>query len=302
MTNILLLALKFAILAAALIAVTLATYAFGVQTPLERPMKGRRGLKRARAMQRNPLFRLVEPLIRFVGSFVQPYKRKTRWEELQLKIAQAGDFLGFSPSEFVAFQIILAIICAGFALLLMPILDTGLRAVLIAAIFGAWLAGAQLREAGKARLKAVDRALPGAIDLASLCMSAGLDFMGAVRQLTQRSRTSDEPVYEEFEVMLHQLELGLTRRHALEDFARRCPTDAVKDFVGSVIQSEEKGNPLAEVLHIQAGMLRMRRSVTAEEAAARAGVLMMGPLMMIFVAILILVLGPFAISNMQSGF
>ncbi|MEZ4339553.1 MAG: hypothetical protein R3B82_23265, partial [Sandaracinaceae bacterium] len=64
----------------------------------------------------------------------------------------------------------------------------------------------------------------------------------------------------------------------------------------------EKGNPLAEVLRIQATMLRMRRSVMAEEAAARAAVLMMGPLMLIFCAIILVLLGPFIVQSMESGF
>jgi tight adherence protein C len=67
-----------------------------------------------------------------------------------------------------------------------------------------------------------------------------------------------------------------------------------------VVQAEEKGNPLAEVLQIQATMLRMRRSVAAEESAARAGVLMMGPLMLIFATIMLIILGPFAV-NIASG-
>ncbi|HHH28490.1 MAG TPA: type II secretion system F family protein, partial [Polyangiaceae bacterium] len=111
-----------------------------------------------------------------------------------------------------------------------------------------------------------------------------------------------DSLVEEFRFMLRELELGRTRRQALENFADRCPTEAVRDFVGTVIQSEEKGNPLAEVLRIQATMLRMRRSVMAEEAAARAAVLMMGPLMLIFSAIILVLLGPFIVQSMESGF
>jgi len=64
-----------------------------------------------------------------------------------------------------------------------------------------------------------------------------------------------------------------------------------------VVQSEEKGNPLSEVLNIQATMLRMRRSVAAEESAARAGIYMMGPLMLIFACIMLIILGPFIVNS-----
>jgi tight adherence protein C len=55
------------------------------------------------------------------------------------------------------------------------------------------------------------------------------------------------------------------------------------------------------VLRIQAEVSRQRRSVRAEEAAAKAAVSMIGPLLLVFVAILILVVGPIAIKLKQSG-
>ena len=62
-----------------------------------------------------------------------------------------------------------------------------------------------------------------------------------------------------------------------------------------------EGTPLAEVLRIQANMLRMRRSIMAEENAARAAVMMMLPLMLIFCAIIIILLGPFVVQSMNKG-
>ena len=69
----------------------------------------------------------------------------------------------------------------------------------------------------------------------------------------------------------------------------------------AVVQAEAKGTPLAEVLSIQARMLRMRRSVRAEESAAKAGLMMMGPLMMMFMCIILLLLGPFVVQWMGTG-
>jgi tight adherence protein C len=152
------------------------------------------------------------------------------------------------------------------------------------------------------RFKAINRGLPTAIDLASLCMGAGLDFPGAIRQVVDKAASKDDPLTEELGRILQELELGRTRRQALESFADRVPTDAVKDFVGTVVQAEEKGNPLAEVLRIQARMARLRRSIMAEEAAAKAAIRMMGPLVLLFGAIILILLGPFIIQGMRSGF
>lgn len=88
------------------------------------------------------------------------------------------------------------------------------------------------------------------------------------------------------------LQLGHTRRSALEELAERVPSAAVREFVHTVIHAEEKGHPLAEALTIQAQVSRMRRSVRAEEAAAKAGVAMLVPLALIVVALLLLVGSP----------
>jgi len=45
----------------------------------------------------------------------------------------------------------------------------------------------------------------------------------------------------------------------------------------------------------------MRRSVMAEEGAAKAGMMMMGPLMMMFLCVLAILIGPFVVKWMTSG-
>ena len=73
---------------------------------------------------------------------------------------------------------------------------------------------------------------------------------------------------------------------------------AVRDFVHAVIQAEQKGNPLARVLQVQGRMLNMRRSVAAEEAAARAGVLLIIPMICLMGSVLLLLMGPFMVQGL----
>jgi tight adherence protein C len=86
----------------------------------------------------------------------------------------------------------------------------------------------------------------------------------------------------------------------LLELAKRAPTDSVVEFTNALIQADERGNPVAEVLAIQASVYRNKRSVRAEESAAKAGVAMVGPLMLVFLALMGLLLGP-AMLNMGSG-
>ena len=133
----------------------------------------------------------------------------------------------------------------------------------------------------------------------SLAMSAGLDFPGSVRRVAD-AQVSGSAIRDEMHRMLRDLELGHTRSRALRSFASRIPTDEVTDFVAAVIQAEAKGNPLREVLHIQAGMLRMRRSVRAEEIAARSSLLLVAPLGLLLVSLLLIIAGPLMITIMRS--
>jgi tight adherence protein C len=96
------------------------------------------------------------------------------------------------------------------------------------------------------------------------------------------------------------LRLGRTRKQTLQDFAFRAPVASVREFVAAVVQAEERGNPLAQVLQIQAEMLRRGRTANAEEAAAKAGVSMTGPLFLLFVAIMIIIMAPM-ILKMKTG-
>ena len=104
-------------------------------------------------------------------------------------------------------------------------------------------------------------------------------------------------VLEELCAVQQDLSLGRTRVEALRDLARRLPCEAVHGFVTSVIQAEEKGTPLAAALRVQAEVLRARRGVLAEEAAAQAGVLMVLPLLLLLACVLLLLFGPFVVGG-----
>jgi tight adherence protein C len=100
--------------------------------------------------------------------------------------------------------------------------------------------------------------------------------------------------------VLRDLRLGHTRRHALEAFAERTELEEVSDFVTAVVQAEERGNPLAKVLRIQAEVLRQRRTVKGEEAAAKASVMLIVPLVMLIMSVLVVILAPLLLRSMSA--
>ncbi len=283
-------------------AFALVTWAVARNPAAVPPKLGHRGLKRKRALDKGGLFPLVEPLVRFLAGLSAHFPITKLRHRIEEDLVHAGSWLGLTADEFLAMSFLSSVFFFVLGIVAAEVVHLGFGLAVFFAGLGIFLPRTRLSGEVADRFKAVNRQLPGAIDLAALCMGAGLDFPGALHQVVDKSPDKEDPLIEELARILQELDLGRTRRQALEHFADRVPTEAVRDFTGTVIQAEEKGNPLAEVLRIQAGMLRMRRSVMAEEAAARAGVLMMAPLMLIFCAIIIMLLGPFVINGMRSGF
>jgi tight adherence protein C len=289
-------------IALALLVLALATviYQFAKSPAELQPDVGQKGLKRKAILDEQGLFNTIEPLMRWLARRIASLPIDDTRDRINTQLRQAGEYLGLTADEYLALCVISAIGMLVAGVVIDKLSSVGGIVVLMFVGFGSILPHMQVSGEIERRFKQVNRGLPHAIDLVALTMSAGLDFPGALRQVTEKTADKGDALYEELTRILQELELGRTRKQALLSFAERAPTESVRDFVSAVVQAEEKGNPLAEVLQIQATMLRMRRSIAAEESAARAGVLMMGPLMLIFCTIMMIILGPFAV-NIAAG-
>ena len=234
----------------------------------------------------------LEPLVRWLGVRVSGILPEETRKGIDKRLALGGDWLGITADEFVGLSIISFFGGLGMGAIFGALTEMGAVMVMLIGPVGAAVPHLQLQSEGENRMRGINRRLPYAVDLIALAMSAGKDFPGAIRQVVEKSSDPNDPLIEEFSRVLQEFQIGRTRKQALLALAERVPSDSVMEFVNSVVQAEEKGNPLADVLQIQAGMTRMRRSVAAEKSAAKAGVAMVGPLMLLMGAVLILILGP----------
>lgn len=148
-----------------------------------------------------------------------------------------------------------------------------------------------------ARLTAIQRQLPFALDLLTLAMEAGMDFTAALGRIV--TKTGNTPLGVEFALMLHEIQLGKSRSDALRDLANRCDIQDVRTVVASMIQAEELGSSLGTVLRIQAAQQRERRSQRAEEKAMKAPIKMMFPMIFILMALGLILVAPIAISFLE---
>jgi tight adherence protein C len=262
---------------------------------------GLRGLKRQRALETVPLWASLEPLVRWLGARLIGLVSSDWRARANRKIALAGDYLGLMPEEAVGLSVLSALLGLGLGWLLSELSGLGNVVLIGGTLVGASLPYFRISSAAVERMKLVNRRLPHAIDLLALAMGAGLDFPGSVRQVVEKSGRPDDPLVEELTLLLQSLQLGRTRRQALEELAERVPSDAVVEFVAAVVQAELRGNPLASVLAIQAEVSRRKRSVRAEESAAKAGVAMALPLILVFLTILILIVAPIVMKLQSSN-
>lgn len=291
---------RFGAAGAVFLSLALASYAVTSAPTRIASRLGLRGLKRQRALQSNDTWASIEPLVRWLGVRVSGIPTEEQRASLDKQISLAGDFLGLTAEEYLALFILssagggIAGFVAGF------LLDMTVILTVVGVVLGAAAPYMVVSGESQERIKNISRGLPYVIDLMALAMGAGLDFPGAVRQVVDKSSNPEDPIVEEFTLILQTLNLGRTRKDALLAFADRAPAASVSEFVNALVQAEDRGNPVAEVLSIQATSSRTRRSVRAEELASKAGVKMTGPLMLIFLAVLALIIGP-AMINITDG-
>lgn len=139
--------------------------------------------------------------------------------------------------------------------------------------------------------------LPDALDLLTISVEAGLGFDAALAKVVEKM---DGPLIVEFRQALAEVRMGRTRREALRDVATRADSQPVTNFIGAIVQAEQLGVPIAKVLQIQSQQLRVERRQRAEEAAAKAPVKMLFPMVgCIFPTIFIVILGPAIITVMK---
>lgn len=266
-----------------------------------RPVLGARGLNRARALSRSSFFARLEPTLRLIAAWLAPIGLERIRMRARRLLMYAGDYLGLSDDELLALCLLCGLGFGGGTLIACRYSGMSWLLVVGALAIGALLPWFRVVGVAQQRAHLVGRRLPAAVELASMCMSAGLDFPGSLRRIVQSASDASDPLIEEFSRILQELDLGHTRRSAMEGLASRVPTDQVREFVNSVVQAEERGSPLARVLTIQSQTQRLRRSVAAEETASEAALMLLGPMTLIFFCVIALLLGPVVVRFTTGG-
>lgn len=148
-----------------------------------------------------------------------------------------------------------------------------------------------LNERANKRQKSIALQLPNTLDLLTISVEAGLDFMSAMRRVVEKHPLG--PLKEELERFFKQTELGRPRREALREMANRVQLADLNAVISSLIQADRLGVSIGPVLSTQSDMIRIRRAQRCEKAAGEAPVKMLAPLMIcILPSVFIMILAP----------
>jgi tight adherence protein C len=246
---------------------------------------------------------------RVMRPMIQRLSRAGRKQEggmiarVDAKLEKAGYPAGLRGADWLGVKLLAMI---GFAVLffLLGLLLTGSPVVgLLFVAVGAgigymapefWL-GRRIRARGTGMVLQ----LPDALDLLTISVEAGLGFDAALSKVVEKM---EGPLVDEFRQALAEVRMGRPRREALRDLATRADAQPVSNFIGAIVQAEQLGVPIAKVLQIQSNQLRIERRQRAEEAAAKAPVKMLFPMVgCIFPTIFIVILGPAVVTIMGGG-
>ncbi len=249
-----------------------------------------------------PAFMLpVWPLIKIVSFFIGNNLPASYLNKLDAKLQKNS--LGFvlTAEEYFSACFVFALLLP--ALAAIPLVSSGEVSVgllIILAIIGFILPEAWVKDARRKRDVAIIQTLPTYLDYLSMCVDAGLNFSGALKQAVEKGPKG--AMNNEFRIVLRDINSGQTRADALSRLEQRVGLKDVTIFVSAVIQAEKMGSSMRETLLIQAEQRLDERFQRAEKMAMEAPVKLVIPLIaFIFPLTFIILLFPIVIKFLEQG-
>jgi tight adherence protein C len=247
--------------------------------------------------------RVLRPLLDRMGGFIASRTPMNRTQALQEKINLAGRPLNLTPGTLLTLQLISLLVLTAIGFVATSL--GGLSGSMLIAgpagggVLGYLVPSIWLDRRVKARQKEIRISLPNALDLLCISVEAGLGFDAAITRVTEKYQNA---LALEFAQVMNETRLGRPRLEALEDMARRNKVDELNNFLQAVIQSDQLGVGIAQVLRIQSEEMRRRRRQRAEEQGQKAPLKMLFPMVgCIFPTLFIVLLGP-AVLEVYSQF
>jgi len=226
--------------------------------------------------------KLVSDFFSRISSKIVPQNKKEAYEK---KLLAAGNPCGLNAVSFLVLKYFIL-----FLSILLGLLSRNALLLIIFMITGFVIPDFYLRVNEKKRKELFSKSLPDVLDLLSVSVEAGLSFDAALQKITEKY---SGPLSDEFSKVLNEINMGRLRSEALRDMANRIDVEDVTVFIGSIIQADQLGVSISNVLRLQSAQVRANRRMKAEEKAQQAPIKILIPLVLfVFPTILIILLGP----------
>ncbi len=259
---------------------------------------GRAGRQQAKAAES------AVPILQRIGSAAaEPFLPKTREKQSRLRadLGRAGIYTPAAIKVVTGFKLICLItgLAAGYAA--GAVLHNLMLSMSLGGLVGYFVPRLWLTSRIKSNQKALDLALPDALDLMVVCVEAGLTVDSAMQRVGEELNLAHPALSRELGITHMETRVGLSRQEALKNLGVRTANAGLQSLVAMLIQADRFGTSIANALRIHAESLRSRRQHAAEEMAAKASVKMSFPLVLfIFPSTFIILAGPVAIRLMTS--
>jgi tight adherence protein C len=226
------------------------------------------------------------------------------WERspLRTRFMNAGWRNPASPPLYFAAKSVLALLFPALvAMTAASTLGVGLRQVFLFLLFlsatlGYYLPNAVLSRVAARRQREIFENIPDALDLLTVCVEAGLSLERALVKVAGEIHIKSVTLAQELQLVLMEMRAGFSKEKALRNLALRSGVEDVDTLVAMLIQSERFGTSMGDSLRVHSDNLRSKRSLVAEEAAAKIALKLLFPLIVcVFPTLLLVLMGPAAI-------
>lgn len=250
--------------------------------------------------------RIVYPAAKKMGEIAIRFTPQNALAETGLKLEMAGNPRGLEPTTFFTLRFVGGALAGSFLFFIFLISPSmspfSLRNLMITAGFmllGFFVPNLLLSSKIGRRQHEIQKSMPDALDLLTICVEAGLGFDAAMKKVQEKW---ENELSVAFGRALQEMQLGKLRREALRDMSDRMGISEMHSFVAAIIQSEQLGVSMAKVLRIQSDDMRVKRRQRAEAEAQKAPIKMLFPMaLLIFPTIMLLLMGPAVLLMMRSA-
>ena len=242
------------------------------------------------------LFRLAMPFLPLVQSFAGGELFKNMRESDHAKLQMAGYDEVLSAQDMVGIRLIF--ICEAFIFLFVGAYAGNMMICLVIAVLLVFFPFLWLQGTIKKRHTSIVKALPNVLDLLTLSVESGRDLLSALRDILQRRKL--DPLGEELLRTFQEIQLGRKRLEALKDLTRRVRQVDLTATINAIIQAEEYGVSVGQLLRIQGDMQRSKRFAMAEKLANESSVKIIIPVVVcVLPAVFVILMGPLVMNAMR---